>query len=127
MASKYRREIFNEGLLEYIILKLKEVHKHYPSIMIDEINHDKDHVHILISIPPTMSVGSVVRIMKTNTAKGIKKKFDYLKKVYWGKDGIWSDGYFVSTTGINEKIIAQYIKKQGEEDSAQTVSLFETG
>ena len=83
------------------------------------MNHDRDHVHILLSIPPKMSVGSVVRIIKSNTGNSMKKKFDFLKKIYQGNDGIWSDGYFVSTTGINESIISHYIQYQGKEDCGQ--------
>ncbi len=50
----------------------------------------------------------------------MKKKFAFLKEVYWGTDGIWSDGYFFSTVGINEKIIKNYIEMQGKEDLGQT-------
>jgi len=60
-----------------------------------------------------------VNTIKSNTSSAIKKKFDFLKKVYWGTDGIWSDGYFVSTVGINEQIIRKYIERQGQEDSGQ--------
>ena len=66
-----------------------------------------------------MSVGKIVGILKTNTSRRLKEKFPFLKEVYWGTDGIWSDGYFVSTIGINEKIIQRYIQLQGEEDSGQ--------
>ena len=66
-----------------------------------------------------MSVGSAVRIIKTNTARGLKQKFPFLKETYWGTDGVWSDGYFVSTVGINETIIRNYIIKQGKEDAGQ--------
>lgn len=99
--------------------RLKEVKEYYPEIEILEIEHDKDHVHMLISIPPKMSVGKVVVILKANTSKRLKEKFPFLKEVYWGMDGIWSDRYFVSTIGINEKIIQRYIQLQGEEDSGQ--------
>lgn len=65
-----------------------------------------------------MSVGQVVRILKGNMSKDLKKKkFPFLKEVYWGADGmdgIWSDGYFVSTVGINEEIIKKYIEQQGK-------------
>ena len=84
-----------------------------------EINHDQDHIHLLVSIPPKLSVGSVVRIIKANTARALKKKFDYLNKVYWGTDGIWSEGYFASTVGVNEEQIRKYIQQQGEEDFGQ--------
>ena len=73
-----------------------------------------------------MSVGSVVRLIKTNTARGIKQKFPFLKKVYWGTDSLWSASYFVSTTGINEKVLKRYIENQGHEDEGQTTKLFET-
>jgi putative transposase len=53
------------------------------------------------------------------TTKYRKKKFPFLKKAYWGTESIWSSGYFASTVGINEKIIQNYIKNQGEEDSGQ--------
>ena len=98
---------------------MKEIKDHYPEIDILEINHDQDHVHLLISIPPKMSVGQVVRIIKSNTSRRLKEKFPFLKDIYWGTDGIWSDGYFVSTVGINEEIIQKYIQHQGQEDSGQ--------
>lgn len=99
--------------------RLKEVKEYYPELDILEINHDVDHIHILIVIPPKMSVGQVVRILKSNTSKKLKEKFPFLKKVYWGTDGIWSDGYFASTVGINETVIKNYIERQGQEDSGQ--------
>ena len=49
----------------------------------------------------------------------MKKKFEYIQKAYWGSQGIWSDGYFVSTIGINEKVIQGYIEHQGKEDMGQ--------
>jgi putative transposase len=116
LPTKYRKEIFNEAVLRHIELKLLEIKKHYPLLDFEKITHDKDHVHMLISIPPKVSVGSVVRIIKTNTSRGIKEVFPFLKDLYWGTDGIWSDGYFVSTTGINEETIKKYIEEQGKED-----------
>ena len=119
LATKYRRKIFNDGIFSYMNERLKEVREHYPLIEILEINHDKDHIHLMIMIPPKMSVGEAVRIIKSNTSRELKKKFPFLKKVYWGTDGVWSDGYFVSTVGINEKVIKNYIEQQGQEDSGQ--------
>ena len=49
----------------------------------------------------------------------MKKKFEYMRKAYWGADGIWSDGYFVSTVGVDEHVIRRYIEQQGKEDSGQ--------
>ena len=71
-----------------------------------------------------MSVGKVVGIIKQNTAKELKQKFPFIKQVYWGTDSVWSESYFVSTVGVNEKVIKQYIENQGKKDLGQT--LFET-
>lgn len=72
-----------------------------------------------------MSVGSVVRLIKSNTSRKLNNQFPFLKDVYWGTDGIWSDGYFVSTVGINKGVIPNYIRLQGAEDSGRTAKLFE--
>ena len=98
--------------------------KYYPKLYIKEMNHDKNHIHLLISIPPQESVGSVVRLIKTNTSQGMKDAFPFLKQVYWGTTAFWSEGYFVSTVGINQAIIQSYIKQQGAEDENKTAMLF---
>ena len=51
-----------------------------------EVNHDKDHIHFLISIPPTMSVGSVVRIIKSNTARNLKQKFPFQASILGNRE-----------------------------------------
>ena len=106
-------------MFAYLEEVLKKIRDYYPQIEVLEINHDQDHIHLLVSIPPKLSVGEVVRIIKANTARMLKKKFDFLKNVYWGNEGIWSDGYFVSTVGINEETIRKYIQQQGLEDFGQ--------
>ena len=119
LCTKYRRKIFNDGIFAYMRETLKEIPSHYPELEILEINHDQDHIHLMLWIPPKMPVGKVVNILKTNTARHLKQKFPFLKEVYWGTDGIWSDSYFVSTVGINEEVIRKYIEQQGREDAGQ--------
>ena len=60
-----------------------------------------------------------VEIIKSNTSRALKQKFIFLQKVYWNEKGIWVKGYFVSTVGINEKIIQAYVRMQEEEDIGQ--------
>ncbi len=121
IATKYRRKIFQKGIKEYLVILLKRIPRYYPEIRLIEVNGEKDHLHLLLSIPPKMSVSEVVRIIKSNIAREIRKKFTYLDKVYWGNAGIWSNGYFVSTIGVNEEIIRNYIERQGQEDVGQDV------
>jgi len=125
MVTKYRKKVFNEGIFAYFDIKLAEITEHYPTIKFKTVNHDKDHLHMLISIPPTMSVGKAVGLIKQNTTRELKQKFPFLKQIYWGTEAVWSEGYFVSTVGINEETIKQYIENQGNKDSGQTHDGFE--
>jgi len=123
--TKYRKEILNPGVQTYLLEVIKELPKYRPDLIIKAVNTDQDHIHLLVSIPPTVTVRSVVRLIKANTASALNDKFPHLREVYWGTRSIWSAGYFVSTVGINEGIIRRYIQDQGKEDSGQnTVRLF---
>ena len=125
LPTKYRHQVITPELWKYLYGKLIEVTKHYPKIYFKEANHDKDHIHLLVSIPPQMTVGSVIRLIKSNTARNIKVQFPILKKHYWGIDSLWSEGYFVSTVGITVEVIKQYIARQGDLDTGQTEKLFD--
>ena len=125
LSTKYRKPIIDDELWDHLYGKLIEVTTHYPKLYIHQANHDTDHIHLMISIPPQKSVGSIIRLIKTNTSRGIKKKFPILKKHYWGTDSFWSSGYFVSTVGVNQSVIKRYIEKQGEQDVGQTTTLFD--
>ncbi len=119
VATRYRRKILRAGVGSYLIKTLKSIERHYPEVEIIEANTDLDHLHLLIKIPPKMSVSEVVRIIKCNTGKAMKKRYEFLKNAYYGRGGIWSVGYFVSTAGISEEIIRRYVEHQGQEDRGQ--------
>ena len=101
------------------ISRLGEIREHYPQIEFIGQNRDKDHIHLQVSISPKISVGSVVRIIKSDTARDMKKSYPFFKKCYFGTESVWSDGYFVSTVGINEAVVQRYIEQQGREDMGQ--------
>ena len=117
--TRYRRKILVKGVDSYLRIKLQEVNKYYPDWIYIEIGIGKDHIHLHMIIPPKYAISKVVETIKSNTGRSLKNKFKFLKKVYWDNKGIWSKGYFVSTVGINEKIIQEYVRKQGEEDAGQ--------
>ena len=93
---RFRYKILVNGVDEYLLTKLDEVRKHYPEIEYLERNIQPDHVHIVISFPPKYSIAQVVNILKSNTGKALKDKFEYLQTRYHGREGIWSVGYFVA-------------------------------
>ncbi len=85
-----------------------------PGIEIIEQNIQVDHIHIhihtIMIIPPKYSVSSVIGRLKGQSASKLRKKFEWLKKVYWKENIVWSPGYFVSTIGLNEEQILKYVK-----------------
>ena len=117
--TRYRRKILVKGVKDYLKIKLLEIRKYYPEWEYLEIGIDLDHVHLYMVIPPKYAVSKVVETIKSNTSKALKIKFAFLKKVYWDDRGIWAKGYFVSTVGINEKIIKEYVKMQEKEETGQ--------
>ena len=117
---RYRYAVLTKGVKEYLEVKLDEIRKWYPEIEYRERNIQDDHIHMLISFPPKMSISKVVEILKSNTGRELKKKFEFLRKRYYGRGGIWSVGYFVSTVGLDEETIKRYIRHQEKEDLGQS-------
>ena len=74
-----------------------------------------DHIHMLISIPPKYSVASVVGFIKGKSAIHIARSFMGRRKSFVGQH-FWARGYFVSTVGLDEALVREYIKKQEQED-----------
>ena len=74
-----------------------------------------DHVHMLISIPPKLSVSQVVGYIKGKSAIYVARQYMGKPRNFWGEH-FWARGYFVSTVGRDEKTVREYIQKQEEED-----------
>ena len=91
-----------------------------PGTEIVEQNIQIDHIHTIMIIPPKYAVSDVVGCIKGTTASELRKKFAWLKKVYWKENIVWSPGYFVSTVGIDEEQIIRYVRWQQSQDSGQT-------
>jgi putative transposase len=104
---------------EYLEKKFEEVRKYYPEIEYREWSIQEDHVHMVVSFPPKMSISEVVRVIKSNTGRSLREKFEFLRKTYYGRGGIWSAGYFVSTIGLDAEMIKRYVRYQEKEDLGQ--------
>ena len=113
-APKYRRKVIYKELradIGQIIRKLCEEKK----VEILEAQTCPDHIHMLVSIPPYLSVAQFVGFLKSKSALMIFDRHANLKYKY-GRRNFWARGYFVDTVGRNEKAIKEYIKNQLEED-----------
>jgi len=88
----------------------------------------KDHVHLLVSVPPNLSVSELVKRLKGRSSRKMLEEFGELRKVYWGRH-LWARGYFAASTGnVTDEIIAEYIEKQSQkapEDEEQDFSVEE--
>ena len=115
-TPKYRRKaIYGElrrDIREYIRTLCK-----YKGVEIIEGHMMKDHVHLLLSIPPKMSVSSFMGYLKGKSALMIFDNHANLKYKY-GNRKFWAEGYYVSTVGLNESTIKKYIAEQDKHDIA---------
>ena len=116
LPTKYRRVMIDEHVNEIIAETCVEISKRYP-IYFGEIGTDKDHMHLLVQSVSKMSPTEIVRTIKSITAKEVFRECSEVKKLWGGELG--SDGYYVGTVGAHgsEKIISNYVKKQGNEYS----------
>jgi len=117
--TKYRRRILNPGVKGYLSKLFPKVMREMPGCEIVEVNIQPEHVHMLMVIPPKYAVSDVIGEIKQYTASKIRIKFAWLERVYWKENVVWSPGYFVSTVGLDEKKIREYVKWQGDQDSGQ--------
>ena len=79
---------------------------------IGEMNIQKDHVHMLIQLPPSIAVAQVVQILKGGSSKVIREEFPELEEFLWG-DSLWGEGYFAESVGqVTEQRIKLYIQNQ---------------
>ncbi len=116
---KYRLKLLNPGLRDHLGKLLGRVSKTMPGVEIQELNVQRDHIHMMVVIPPKYSVSEVVGRMKSKTSSIFRDRYRLFKNVYREKDIMWSTGYFVSTVGIDEEIIRRYIKYQEALDTGQ--------
>ena len=107
--AKYRKAVFDQKVDQELRDICMEIEKRY-EIRFLEIGVDKDHVHFLVQSIPTYSVTSLVKMIKSLTAREIFKRCPHVKKQLWGGE-FWNDGYFASTVGKHgdENMISKYV------------------
>ena len=118
-SCKYRRRILKPGVCNYLRKLLPKLLRSMSGVRIETIGFDGDHLHMVMVIPPKYSIASVMGRLKSQSSAQLRKTFGWLSKVYWNEIVVWSPGYFVSSVGLNEQIIKQYVEYQGRQDSGQ--------
>ena len=121
---KYRKKVLYGELRKYLGTVLRELALQ-KECMVLEGHLMADHVHMLISIPPKYSVSQVVGFIKGKSAIHIARAYVGRRKNFTGQR-FWARGYYVSTVGMDEETIREYIKRQEKEDQRlDQLSMFE--
>jgi len=110
--TKYRRPILTAVIRKKLTDILPEILTEMPGCEMVEYNILRDHIHMVIIIPPKYSVSEVIGRMKGMSSSRLRKRFSSLKRFYWAKNIVWSPGYFVSTVGVGEEKILSYVRSQ---------------
>ena len=112
-VTKYRKEVLTGEHLIYLEEVVKNVVATCNSVLV-EFNGETDHIHMIVSIPPRVSVSYIVNILKSVTSRLLRKKYDVFKKEYWGVGiGLWNRSYFAASVGdVNLATIIEYIANQ---------------
>lgn len=113
MCTKYRREIIDNRISD----QLKEIFIRIASsynIVLEEWNHDVDHVHVSFRGAPNTELSKFINAYKSASSRLIKKENPDIKKSLW-KEMFWSQSYcLISTGGVSVDVIKQYIQTQGK-------------
>ena len=115
-APKYRRQVIFGKVYKDIGVILRKLCEQ-KGVEIHEAEMCKDHVHMLVSIPPKLSVAQFMGYLKGKSSLMIFDRHANLKYKY-GNRHFWCRGYYVDTVGRNKKVIEEYIRNQLQEDIA---------
>nr|NQU94035.1 IS200/IS605 family transposase [Bacteroidota bacterium] len=114
-TPQYRYRVL-EGLVKELLSKDIPMLLAWKSSELIEMNIQKDHIHLIASVPPKISISTLMGILKGKTAIKIFKSYPQLRtKPYWGNH-FWAKGYCVDTIGLDEDKIKKYVKYQEEQE-----------
>jgi putative transposase len=114
-VPKYRYRIL-EGKVAIEVSNCIRAFSEQKDCEIVELNVREDHVHLLVMVPPKISISDYVGMIKGRTAIRVFNKFKELKsKPYWGNK-FWSRGYCVDTVGLDSEMIRKYVKHQEQKE-----------
>ena len=110
-CPKYRYRVFKDEIAEYVKQQIYRLCQQKDQVEVLELNVQPDHVHLVVSIPPKYGVSNFMGYLKGKVAIRVFNQYPKLGRRYWGRH-LWSRGYCVSTIGLDEEKIRQYVKWQ---------------
>ncbi len=114
-VPKYRFRVLKGAIKELVEHDIKMLCQ-WKSCEVEELSVQEDHIHLLVSVPPKVSISKLMGTLKGKIAIKLFKSYPKLRqKPYWGNH-FWARGYFVSTVGLDENTIRKYVKYQEKEE-----------
>jgi putative transposase len=126
-CPKYRYRIFQDEIGQYATKLVHQLLGQKDAIEVLELNVQVDHIHMVVWIPPKYAISEVMGYLKGKMALRLFQRYERFGRQYWGRH-LWARGYCVSTVGLNEEKIREYVRwqeKQEREVEAQQRKLFE--
>ena len=113
LVVKHRRNVIDDVISE----RIKNIFEWIGSthgVEIIKWNHDKDHIHTMLSISPSTNLNKYINAAKAASSRLIKKEFPSIKLKLW-KEAFWTRGFYISSTGSTQiDVVKNYILNQGE-------------
>lgn len=115
MVVKYRRQVINDEISNCAKSMFEKIAENY-GVVLEEWNHDIDHVHVMFRAKPQTELSKFINAYKSASSRIIKKEYPEIRSKLW-KEAFWSQSYCLITTGgVTIDVIKEYIQTQGEED-----------
>ena len=113
--TKYRKKVLSGAIAQRTRALIRSICERY-QVEIMQGHISRDHIHIFVSIPPSLAVSKLVQQLKGKTSYTMLNEFPELRRQYWGRH-IWARGYFCCSSGnVTDDMIRQYIAQQEESD-----------
>ena len=119
LVTKYRKNAITDRVRKLLVETAREVCERQEATLL-EADGETDHLHLLVSYPPKVSLSILVMSLKTNTSKRVREQdWDEVRRALWG-DHFWSPSYFVASTGgASLEKVAEYVRSQREPNRKQ--------
>ena len=113
--TKYRKKVLSGAIAQRTRALIRSICERY-QVEIMQGHISRDHIHLFVSIPPSLAVSKLVQQLKGKTSYTMLNEFPELRRQYWGRH-IWARGYFCCSSGnVTDDMIRQYIAQQEESD-----------
>ena len=114
-TTKYRKKVLGDEVGKRVRELIREICR-ANDVEIIKGHVAKDHVHLLVSIPPQISISRLVQKLKGKSSYKLLHEYSHLQKQFWGRH-LWARGYFCCSSGnVTDDVIAAYIENQQDEE-----------